>query len=409
MAKPSVLLIHRNVESSYDDGGRMAHDLAHVFRREGWRVTVLTTGRRARAQKENGLRFIRLTPGTRTESLAASLRVLGRLTLRALMLGRHDLVITLSNPPFLILTGAFLKRVKKSKHIHWCYKIYPDLLPVLGHKMPEAFLKTTKRRVHKAMNECDRLIIADRSMARNLLQSGVQRERMALIPCWSDLELTRPAEKNVFNGASKTASTSEGVPMARAMPRDDGPKFRILYAGEIGPAHPMRTVLDAAEILDDSDRDIEFVFVGAGPGFESLALERARRGLHNIRLLPFQPQEHLRRVMKIGDLHLITEKEEMAGLAVSGKLYAALAVGRPILFIGSSKAEAARVIGEHKAGKVFGPDDAAGLADCIRHYRRSGDAWHEAREGALRARAAYPPTESLRAWVKRAYATVAGR
>src|SRR5690606_32983651 len=129
----------------------------------------------------------------------------------------------------------------------------------------------------------------------------------------------------------------------------------------------------------------EFVFVGDGSRYDDLARERTRRGLDNIRLMPYQPPARLREIMESGDVHLVSVKEEAAGFLVPSKLYSALAVGRPCVFIGPAQSEAAKVISDFKAGIVLPQGDAQALAEAIKTLRMNGQAWFEAQAGAASA------------------------
>ena len=182
----------------------------------------------------------------------------------------------------------------------------------------------------------------------------------------------------------------------------DNPKFRVLYSGNLGRAHPIGTVLDAAEILGREAPDVELVFVGDGAGQDRLMAERARRRLENIRFLPWQPASRLRELMESGDVHLISMTHDAAGMLVPSKLYSALAVARPCIFIGPAQSEAARVINDFKAGRVVSQGDAEGLAHTIMDFRNSGEMWMAAHQGAGQAGRIFVPEESLNAWLKRA-------
>ena len=159
--------------------------------------------------------------------------------------------------------------------------------------------------------------------------------QITVIPNWPDFELVSPENRKNFNDHSP-ADEAPAVNLEHYRKPEEqvklGPKFRVLYAGNIGRAHPIDTILDAAEQLNAQQPDIEFVFVGDGPRYDKIAAERSRRNLDNIRLLPFQPINRLKDLMESGDIHLISMKEEAAGLLVPSKLYAALAAQRPLCF-----------------------------------------------------------------------------
>lgn len=95
-----------------------------------------------------------------------------------------------------------------------------------------------------------------------------------------------------------------------------------------------------------------------------------------------------------------------AGLLVPSKIYAALAVARPCIFIGPAESEAAEVIGGFHAGAVVAPGDAQGLAERIRQYRFNGQDWFAAHSGAMAAGQVFQPVEAINAWIERAEAVV---
>ena len=52
--------------------------------------------------------------------------------LKALGLGRFDLVVTLTTPPIIGLIGTMLKRLRKTRHIYWSMDLHPDASIALG-------------------------------------------------------------------------------------------------------------------------------------------------------------------------------------------------------------------------------------------------------------------------------------
>lgn len=411
---PSVIFLNRVYPPARGATGRVLRDLARSFARDGWAVTILTTGVDSREEKDGPIRVIRVGAKLCEKSLFGYLNIWFRLTLRGLKLPRHDLVVTLTDPPLMVTGGRLVARVKKSRHIHWCQDLYPDLLPALGIDLPESVMDRLRAMSRKSMKKCDRVVTIGRCMARQLTTSGLDPKKIAVIPNWPDRELLQvPAltAKGGFRNANgnEAAKRSQSVhvrPFEELFRDGDAPKFRILYAGNLGRAHPTAAILDAAEILSQEYPDIEFVFVGDGPGQEQLARDRAARGLENIRFLPFQPASRLRELMESGDVHLISMAEEAAGLLVPSKLYAALAVRRPCIFIGPSHSEAARVINDFKAGAVIPQSEPEMLARAITGLRNNPESWFAAHEGSSKAGRIFVPDDAIAAWIKRARDTV---
>lgn len=416
MAKqPSVLFLNRVYPPVRGATGRVLRDLARSFARDGWDVTVVTTGPVEREEKDGPIHILRVPAVMKGKSVFGYVGIWIKLLRTGLKLPSHDLIITMTDPPMLVTAGQIIARTKKSRHMHWCQDLYPDLLPTLGINLPDPVLNILTKKSRKDMAACDKVVTIGRCMARNLTHSGLDPKRISVIPNWPDYELVpgrgpRFSIKNRFrraNGNNK-ATPKEANAAAVARPVDqlfrdgDHPKFRVLYSGNLGRAHPIGTVLDAAEILNREYPDIEFVFVGDGPGQDRLVQERDRRRLENIRFLPWQPASRLRELMESGDVHLISMTHDAAGMLVPSKLYSALAVGRPCIFLGPAQSEAARVINDFKAGKVVSQGDAEGLANAIINYRSSGDSWFAAHQGAGQAGRIFLPEESINAWLKRA-------
>lgn len=384
----------------------MLRDLARAMARHGWDVTVVTTGPQAARQRDGSVRIIRLKADPDRKGLLAYLLVWIRMLWTGFRLGRSDLIVTMTDPPMLIVAGRILATIRRTHHIHWCHDLYPDLLPALGVRLPGPVMKFFKTMTRKSMRSCSRIIVIGRCMAKALTYTGVDPRKIAVIPNWTDAEVAGRAPKSSPGGRKYRPIT--GAKPWSDLFKDTDPKFRVLYAGTLGKAHPVGTILDAAEILAHAHPEIEFTFVGDGPGQERLAQERARRGLDNIRLLPYQPVSKLRELMESGDLHLISMAEAAAGLLVPCKLYSALAAGRPCLLVGPAQCETAKVINDFHAGAVVPQGQGALLADTIRRFRLEGDMWFQAQQGAEEAGRIFLPEESIRAWIERAVSVVNG-
>ncbi len=402
--QPSVVFINRVYPPYRGATGRVLRDLARAFADDGWKVTVITSGPRLRREHDGKVRVIRVKAPVKKRRARAYLNVWMKLFWAALNQPRHDLVVTMTDPPLLVVAGRMLAGIKRSRHIHWCQDLYPDILPALGFRMKKSRMRFYHKLSRRAMKRCDKVVTIGRCMARKLTHSGIDPGRVSVIPNWPDYELSPPGQKAVMRRRRVQPMKEAKGARPFDLLRTDGAtsKFRVLYSGNLGRAHPIDTILGAAMILGKEHPEIEFVFVGDGPAYERLAHERSKRNLDNVRLLPFQPNSRLRELMESGDLHLITMKHESAGMLVPCKLYAALAVGRPCILVGPDDCETAQVLGDFKAGSVVPQGDARKLAAEIKRYRMDSDVWFKAHEGAAEAGRIFVPQESLDAWIERA-------
>lgn len=394
MSKPSVLLINRVYPPVRGASGWMLRDLAETFAREGWSVTVLTTGDVAEQTGDQGV-IIRRVKIPQHKNLVSYLVAWIKLTFTALRMARRDLIVTLSDPPMIYLVGRAFAKIKGAKHIHWCHDLYPDLFPALGYRLPRFLQNYLMRLSRRTMKMADAVVAIGQCMARHLTQTGMDISRLQVIPNWADRDVIAPPVAMPI----PVRVDVQGARPPETLIRDTSPRFRVLYAGTMGRAHPMQTVLDAAQALS-MHQEIEFVFVGDSPAHERLARERDRRGLMNIKFIPFQPAPLLKPMLENADLHLITQKSETAGLLVPCKFYTAMAAARPCLYVGAPDTDIARMILESGAGVVIAPGQGDHLAETVLAYRMNKDVWETGHQAARRVASAFTPAASLAAWVK---------
>ncbi|MCD8498242.1 MAG: glycosyltransferase family 4 protein [Alphaproteobacteria bacterium] len=410
MQQPSVLFINRIYPPSRGPTGRLLRDLARSFVEEGWHVSVVTTGPKAGTERDGTITVHRVK-GPDKPSLMGYPWIWLKLLIKARKAGHADLVVSMTDPPMLVLAGAQIAKAKKAKHLHWCQDYYPGALDALELHVPGFIRHYLDKASSKALQACDKIIVIGRCMAKNLAADGVPARKISVIPNWPDAELVNPPPEIKQFGEDKTAAGGNVALTSKPYQSQvkNGPKFRVLYAGNVGLAHPAETILDAAKILEEDHPEIEFVFVGDGRRIENLAREREKRGLGNIRFIPYQPAHKLREVMESGDVHLIVLRDSACGYMVPSKLYSALAVGRPVIYAGPEGSEIDHIITDFQAGTRTPPQDGAALAKAVLEYRQNGDTWFAAHDGALEAGKVLTPKESMKAWIKRALSTIQGR
>lgn len=407
LSKPSVLLINRVYPPARGASGRVLRDLAREMARAGWTVTVLTTGEKSFSEKDGDILVHRVKAPSKPNGFLGYGRVLAKLYFAAMKQPRQDLVVTMTDPPMLVTIGRRFAKKKRCAHIHWCHDLYPDLFPSIGVKMPDFVLKSLSRRARRSMNTSERVIAVGRCMAKYLAHTGVDTGKIATIPNWPDQEIIDPNRRARNQDIRLKDNVANARPQEQLF-RDPSPRFRILYAGNIGRAHPMKGILEAAEKLAPYP-EFEFVFVGEGLVHDRLSQERARRGLENIKLLPYQPASCLKDLMESGDLHLVSMKNDAAGMLVPCKFYSALAAARPVLYMGPDDTEIAKIIRDYGCGAIVPQGDGETLAQAISYFRNDPEAWFYAQQGAEAASQECRPVKSILSIMKEAESAIRSR
>jgi len=84
-------------------------------------------------------------------------------------------------------------------------------------------------------------------------------------------------------------------------------------------------------------------------------------GLKNILFRGYLPRGQLGESLRIGDVHLITLRKNLAGVSVPCKLYGVMAAGRPALFVGPEESETSDDVKKNDCGRVVNNGDVDGL------------------------------------------------
>nr|WP_283826942.1 glycosyltransferase family 4 protein [Pseudomonas putida] len=141
--------------------------------------------------------------------------------------------------------------------------------------------------------------------------------------------------------------------------------FCVVFAGNLGSAQGLATVVDAARMLQDEQSQVRIVMVGTGSKADWLVEQKHKRGLDNLVIAGAYPRTAMAELFELSAALLVTlKRDEIFSFTIPSKVQAYLAAGRPI--IGSLDGEGARVINDAGAGVTCPAEDAAGLAACIR-------------------------------------------
>ncbi len=269
---------------------------------------------------------------------------------KALQLPRFDLVVTLTTPPIIGLIGSMLKRRKGTRHIYWSMDLHPDASLALGRMSRQGRFGRLMYNVSGAIyRNADKVVVLGPYMADRIALKQVAVERIATIPVWSRRDEIYPLPRD-----SNPLRKSLGLERS----------FVAMYSGNLGLAHSFDEFLEAARSLRDRS-DIVFVFVGEGPRKDEVRAARDSEGLSNIRLLDAVPRDRLHASLSMADAHLISMRPEMNGIVVPGKLYGAMAAGRPVIFVGPEHCEPADTVRSAGCGFTLTSGDAPGLIASI--------------------------------------------
>lgn len=271
--------------------------------------------------------------------------------MKLLSLPRHDVVMALTTPPLIGLLALAACRLRGMRFIALVQDVYPDVGVALGTFRRGGLLARVLDRLNRlVLKGADRVIVLGDCMREVISSKGVPEERIDVIHNWADGEKLTPLAAGEANRFVEEHSLAG--------------RFVVLFSGNFGRVNDFYTPLEAALLLKGR-KDILFLFVGDGAKAGEIAgFARAHR-LANVRLLPYQSRETLRHSLAAGGAHLVTLAPGLAGLSVPSKTYGVLASGRPALFVGDARSDAARIISEAGCGAIVSTGDSEELARVV--------------------------------------------
>lgn len=272
----------------------------------------------------------------------------------------YDVLFVLSNPPILPFIAWIYKRLYGTPYVYLIYDMYPDMPAALGLFSEDGIVfHVWDRAMTLIYRDADRIVVLGDSMEHRLVEKmdddpAFNPGKIEVIPNWEDETFIEPMVK-ADNDFAKQYGTVE--------------PFTLLYSGNIGRFHELETAISAIARLEARGRtDIQLLIIGEGAKKADLQQMVTRRGIKNVRFLPFQPLDRLPDTLTCGDASLVGIQPEMEGMCVSSKLYSSLAAGVPVLSVVGEDDEVARVVREHDCGTYVQPGDAEAAASVLERW-----------------------------------------
>jgi colanic acid biosynthesis glycosyl transferase WcaI len=333
-------------------------ELAAELVKRGWEVTGFPCNRDCRNETVqysttpnwNGVQIRRLWRPSLAQSTNTG-RILNAawMIVRWSLIGcdpriRPDVLIVGTDPLLSILTVIIWRKLKpRTKIVHWCFDLYPEAAIADGILKADSRLVTFLRALlSKAYTTCDLIVDIGPHMRAQLKRYTRDTPAETLVP-WAiheSLQVTPvdDSERRMLFGTSR---------------------LTLMYSGSLGRAHSFESVLELARRLRTQDIKIAFSI----NGHFATALRRSiLPDDENVIVVPPVQSSRISTRLSTADIHIVTLKEEWAGIVVPSKFFGALSLGRPVLFCGSPDSDIAHWINEHRVGWVLVPETAERVA-----------------------------------------------
>lgn len=353
----TIILINRFYSPDHSATAQLASDLAQSLIANGQSVSVITS------RKRYDDPTVKLPPREQLHGVTIHRvwatrfgrnNLIGRAfdygsfycsaTLKAIMLTqKNDIIIAKTDPPLLSVGASITARLKKAKLINWCQDLFPEIAQSLGINWLKGFAGTTLKKLRNAsLKQAYANVALHKKMADKLAKEGIPPETIVTIPNWCDTAITPPMID--LKSLRKDWGYSE--------------ECVIGYSGNLGRAHMPDKIGDLIEATNDIP-NLRWLFIGGGIGMDQLKERVSAKNIKTVDFHNYQPREKLSESLSVPDYHLISLDPDCEGYIVPSKFYGALAVKRPVIFLGAPDGAIANDINEPELGLTLDASNSA--------------------------------------------------
>lgn len=344
-----------------------AHELAKGLTERGHQVTVVTgfpnypdgtIYKRYRIQAwrvENidGVRVIRV-PLYPDHSRSTLRRILNYLSfsisasvLGPVLCGMAD-VMFVFHPPLTIGIAAWvISLIRRLPFVYWVGDLWPEMPVASGMLRSRKLVAMLECLADFVYARAHLIAVASPGMIEHLKAKGVPEQKLRVLTDWAD--------ESIFHPLPTNPGLAEELGMKG--------KFNILFAGYLGIAQKLDTLLEAAETLRPYG-NIQLVIVGDGIEKARLEREIAQRKLGNIKLLGHYPMSTIADVYALADVLLVhLSAHPIFDVSIPAKTYGYMACSKPIL--AAVNGATAKLIPSARAGLTCPPENPGAMAETV--------------------------------------------
>ena len=301
-------------------------------------------------------------------------------TLYGIFLTKKADVIYAYHPPLTVDMAALLiKLFRRTPVVLDIQDMWPDTLKATGMIGNEKLLNIVDILCKVVYRYADHIVVLSPGFKRLLEKRNVAASKVSVIYNWCD--------ESSLNSVSELSADNKQLL---------NNKFNIVFAGNMGKAQSLDTVIEVAQQLK-SELEIQFVFVGQGTETQRLKQICKDNQLNNVKFIPQMPMKKVGAILRKADALLVyLRNDPLFEITIPSKTQAYMAIGKPII-IGVS-GDASNLVQEADCGVVVTPEDTLSLKEGILklyHLERN-----KAEEMANKAKIFYQSNLSITTGVK---------
>ena len=286
---------------------------------------------------------------------------------------RVDVIISPS-PPLTVGVVAWLLGLRyRAPFVYNVQELYPDIAIALGALRSRILIRILYGLERFVYRRARFITVIAIRMRERVVTKGIPADKVRVVPNFADVDDLVPLPKD--NDFSRRHGLDS--------------RFVVTYAGNMGPAQDLDSVIEAASLLR-GHTSVRFLLVGEGSAYQRLSDRVSSLGLTNVVMLPHQSYDLVPQIYAASDLCLVPLAKDTGSDAVPSKVYRIMACERPVLACADAHSDLADFVTDTRGGIVVPPGGTQALASAIADAVAKPDVLKEmGRAGRRRVLAGY--------------------
>lgn len=248
------------------------------------------------------------------------------------------------SPPSASIIGYLLSKIYRVPLYLWIQDLWPESLIATKTVKMKFILNFIRRVLTFIYNSSSCILVQSRSFVEHIKKQKKEPNEVYYFPNWAEDSFNITPDSN-------TNKYSSLVP-------DN--KFIIMFAGNLGTAQSLETIIEAASLT--KEHAIHWVFLGDGRQIHWLKKQVIVNNLDNISILGRYPLDDMPFFFNLADAMLVTlKKDPVLNLTVPGKVQSYLKFGKPIL--SALDGDGSFIINESNSGYNGPSEDSKTLSE----------------------------------------------
>jgi glycosyltransferase involved in cell wall biosynthesis len=263
-----------------------------------------------------------------------------------------DLVMGTTPPIFQTVSSMVLAKIKNKPFLLEVRDLWPDFAIDMGVLKNPILIRLSKWLEKLLYKEAIHIVVNSPAYVTYLIEiHHIRPDKVTLIPNGVDITMF---EFDVSDTSHISKSKLNG-------------KFIVTYAGALGMANDIYTILRAAKILSD-DPDIHFLLVGDGKEKNKIVSEIQKMELSNVSCTGVVPKTEMKQILSESNVCIATLKNiPMFKMTYPNKVFDYMAAGRATIL--GIEGVIKQVVLDAKAGICTKPGNENDIVDAVKYLK----------------------------------------